>query len=227
MTPRGHTICCKRSVFPGPRRQFCPLSAVFVLQTLETFRRGFDSFPTIKQAAAAAQPCASAPGVNSPPPPPSASMLKVGKTTVTRAYVVRQGSACARRAVPKERMSSETCPYRTLITSVATGHYNTMCRQISASSGGPHCPSGPSGAVEYKLFPTLRVILNNCTCFPFWGSLWGRPGFGFWKGYRLPIPRDKSVINNIFGELKLGMSWRNYHKHNQAHLSLYKQTTIA
>ena len=82
------------------------------------------------------------------PPPPCASTLKVSKTTVTRAHVLRQGRACARRAVPKERMSPETCPYLTLSTIVATGHYNTMCRQISASSGGPHCPSGPSGAVE-------------------------------------------------------------------------------
>ena len=38
--------------------------------------------------------------------------------------------ACARRAVPKERMSPETCPYLTLSTIVATGHYNTGCRQI-------------------------------------------------------------------------------------------------
>ena len=81
----------------------------------------------------------------STPPPPCASTLKVSKTTVTRAHVLRQGSACARRAVPKERMSPETCPYLTLSTIVATGHYNTMCRQISASSGGP---SGPLGAVE-------------------------------------------------------------------------------
>ena len=83
-----------------------------------------------------------------PPPPLAQASLKVSKTTVTRAHVLRQGRACARRAVPKERMSPETCPYLTLSTIVATGHYNTMCRQISASSGGPHCPSGPSGAVE-------------------------------------------------------------------------------
>ena len=102
-----------------------------------------------------------------------------------------------------------------------------MCRQVSASSGGPHCPSGPSGAVEEKPFPTLGVILNSCTCFPLWGSLWGRLGFGFWNGFGLPIPWDKTVINNIFGEVKLGMSRRNYHKHDQAHLSIYKQITIA
>jgi hypothetical protein len=81
-------------------------------------------------------------------PPPCASTLKVINTAVTRAPMLRQARACARRAVPKERMSPETCPYLTLSTIVATGHYNTMCRQISASSGGPHCPSGPSGAVE-------------------------------------------------------------------------------
>ena len=73
------------------------------------------------------------------PPPLCGSTLKVSKTTVTQARVLRQGSACARRAVPKERMSPETCPYLTLSTIVAIGHYNTMCRQISASSGGPHC----------------------------------------------------------------------------------------
>ena len=81
-------------------------------------------------------------------PPPCASTLKVIKTTVTRAPLLRQACACARRAVPKEHMSPETCPYLTLSTIVATGHYDTMCRQISASSGGLHCPSGPSGAVE-------------------------------------------------------------------------------
>ena len=38
------------------------------------------------------------------------------------APVLRQGGACVRRAVPKERMSPETCPYLTLSTNVATGH---------------------------------------------------------------------------------------------------------
>ena len=37
MTPRGHTICCIGSVFLGPGLQFCPLSAVFVLQTRWTW----------------------------------------------------------------------------------------------------------------------------------------------------------------------------------------------
>ena len=40
-----------------------------------------------------------------PPPPPCASTLKVGKTTITRAPVLRQARACARRAVPKKHVS--------------------------------------------------------------------------------------------------------------------------
>ena len=43
---------------------------------------------------------------------------------------------------------ANTCPYLTLTTTVATGHVNRMCRQISACSGGSHCPSGVLGAVE-------------------------------------------------------------------------------
>ena len=89
-------------------------------------------------------------------PPPCASTLKVSKTTVTRAHVLRQGSACARRAVPKERMSPGTCPY---------------------------------------LIHMLAL----------WGSLWGRLGFRFWNGFRLPIAWDKTVINNIFGKVKLAL----------------------
>ena len=38
-----------------------------------------------------------------------------------------------------------------------------------------------------------------------WGRLWSRLGFRFWNGFGLPIPRDKTVINNIFGEIKLAM----------------------
>jgi hypothetical protein len=38
-----------------------------------------------------------------------------------------------------------------------------------------------------------------------WGSLWGRLGFRFWNGFRLPIAWDKTVINNIFGKVKLAL----------------------
>jgi hypothetical protein len=36
-----------------------------------------------------------------------------------------------------------------------------------------------------------------------WGRLWNRLGFRFWNGFGLPIPSDKTVINNTFGEVKL------------------------
>ena len=83
-------------------------------------------------------------------PPPCPSTRKVTKTTVRWAHVLRQACACTRRVVPKERMSPKTCPYLTLTRIVATRSYNTMCGQISACSGQPHCPSGASGAVEKK-----------------------------------------------------------------------------
>ena len=38
-----------------------------------------------------------------------------------------------------------------------------------------------------------------------WGRLWSRFGFTFWNGFRLPIPWDKTVINNMFGEVKLAL----------------------
>ena len=34
-----------------------------------------------------------------------------------------------------------------------------------------------------------------------WGRLWSRLGCRFWNGFRL-LPWDKTVINNIFGEVK-------------------------
>ena len=73
------------------------------------------------------------------PPPPCPSTPQVRKTTVTRARVLRQARAPTRCAVPY-RLSPKTCPYLTLSTIVATGHCNTMCRQLSACSGGPHSP---------------------------------------------------------------------------------------
>ena len=65
MTPRGHTICCKEFVFLGPRRQFCPLSAVFVLQTLKTWFPRIEWFHHNQTGCSCRLACASAPGVNS------------------------------------------------------------------------------------------------------------------------------------------------------------------
>ena len=67
-----------------------------------------------------------------------------------------QAGASARRAAPKERMSPKTRPYLTLSTIVVTGHSTTMCSIVQQVYGGPHYPSGASGAVEEKPFPTLR-----------------------------------------------------------------------
>ena len=36
-----------------------------------------------------------------------------------------------------------------------------------------------------------------------WGRLRRRLGFRFWNGFGLPIPGDKTVINNIFGEVNV------------------------
>ena len=39
-----------------------------------------------------------------------------------------------------------------------------------------------------------------------WGRLWRRLGFRFWKGFRLSIYLgEKTVINNIFGKVKLAL----------------------
>ena len=51
----------------------------------------------------------------------------------------------------------------------------------------------------------LAPHLEQLHMFALWGRLWGRPGFRFWNGFRLPIPWDKTVINNIFGEVKLAL----------------------
>ena len=114
-------------------------------------------------------------------------MLKVKKTTVRRSDQVAvpgQDSACARCAVPKERMSPKTCPFLTLSTIFVTGHENTMCRQISPSSGGPHCPSGASDLCFAPHLKQLHMLA-------LWGGLWSRLGFRFGNGFGLPFPWDK------------------------------------
>ena len=65
-----------------------------------------------------------------PPPPPCASTLKVRRTTVRQAPVLRQAGACARRAVPKEGMSPKTCPYLTLSTIVPTRHIYSVVMEL-------------------------------------------------------------------------------------------------
>ena len=69
------------------------------------------------------------------PPPPVQAHQKSDGQTVRRAHVLRQARARTRRAVPKERMSPKTCSYLTQTTIVATGHYNTVCRQNSIAFG--------------------------------------------------------------------------------------------
>ena len=90
------------------------------------------------------------------PPPPRPSTPKVRKTTVRRAHVLRQACACARCAVPKEGMPTKTCPYLTPTTIVATGHYDTMCRQISAH-WGKWLFSWGSATHHQKLHATLPI----------------------------------------------------------------------
>ena len=51
----------------------------------------------------------------------------------------------------------------------------------------------------------LAPHLEQLHMLALWGSLWGRLGVRFWNGFRLPIPWDKTVINNIFGEGKLAL----------------------
>ena len=128
------------------------------------------------------------------PPPPCASTLKVSKTTVTRAHVLRQARACARRAVPKERMSPETCPYLTLST-IVQANFSEFWRSS--------LPIRAIRSCGIEALSHLAPHLEQLHMLALWGSLWGRLGFRFWNGFRLPIPWDKTVINNIFGEVKL------------------------
>ena len=82
------------------------------------------------------------------PPPPCASTRKFRKMTVTPGPGAWTRRCFQATSGAKERVSPKTCPYLTLSTIAVTGHYNTMCGIFSASSGGPHCLSGASGAVE-------------------------------------------------------------------------------
>ena len=75
----------------------------------------------------------------------------------------------------RDLMWPKTCPYFTLTTIVATGHYNTMCRQLAACSGVLAAHQG-----HHEL----------------------------WKvesGAVAPNPLDKTVTNNICGEVKLAL----------------------
>ena len=51
----------------------------------------------------------------------------------------------------------------------------------------------------------LAPHLEQLHMLALWGRLWSRLAFRFWNGVRLPIPWDKTVINNIFDEAKLAL----------------------
>ena len=122
-----------------------------------------------------------------PPPPPCAQApQKSGKQRSDGVPVLRQRRACARHTGAKECMWQKTSSYLTLTTVVTTGHHNTMCRQISACSGCPHCPSGASEALA-NLAPHLKQLGVL--------ALWGRLGCRFWNGLRLRIPWEETAIN--------------------------------
>ena len=106
------------------------------------------------------------------PPPPCASTLKVIKTTVTRAPVLRQARACARRAVPKERMSPETCPYLTLSTIVAT---RALQHNVQANFSEFWRSSLPIRAIRscgIEALSHLAPHLEQLHMLALWGSLW-------------------------------------------------------
>ena len=115
--------------------------------------------------------------------------------------MLRQARACTRRAVPKERMSPKTCPYLTLTTIVATGHYNTKFSMFWRSS----LPVRGISSCGIEALSNLVPHLEQLHMLAFWGRLWSRLGFRFWNGFRLPIPQDETVINNMFGEVKLAL----------------------
>ena len=54
----------------------------------------------------------------------------------------------------------------------------------------------------------LAPHLKQLHMLALWGRLWSRLGFRFSNGFRLPIPWDKTVINNIFGEVELATLWK-------------------
>ena len=56
-----------------------------------------------------------------------------------------------------------------------------------------------------QAFSNLVPHLEQLHMLALWGRLWSRLGFRFWNGFRLPIHLDKTVINNIFGEVKLAL----------------------
>ena len=51
----------------------------------------------------------------------------------------------------------------------------------------------------------LAPHLKQLHMLALWGRLWSRLGFRIWNGFGLPIPWDETVINNIFGDVKLAL----------------------
>ena len=86
-------------------------------------------------------------------------------------------------------MSLKTCPYLTLTTIVATGHYNTNFSMFWRSSlpirGIRSCGTEALSNLAPHLLPVRkeccpcakkRCRLNNCTCLPFGAGFGAMPG---------------------------------------------------
>ena len=149
-----------------------------------------------------------------PPPPPCASTLKVIKTTVTRAPVLRQDFTRGTK--------------RTYVTgNLPIPHPKHNCRNralqhtVQANFSEIWTSSLPIRAIRscgIEALSHLAPHLEQLHMLALWGSLWGRLGFRFWNGFRLPIPWDKTVINNIFGEVKLALKhMAKAHERNHPH----------
>ena len=99
----------------------------------------------------------------SPPPPPCTSMLKIRKTMVRRAPVLREACACAQRAVPKACMSPKTCPHLTLSTIVATGQiYSVVMELHQHNTYTLFAKNGSEYIYEYRIHQWLIMIIY-CT----------------------------------------------------------------
>ena len=125
-----------------------------------------------------------------------------------RVPVVGQGGACAQQAVPKKMKVAENLPIphpkhncgnRNLEHNVQANF-----RKFRRSS----LPIRGTRSCGIQALSNLAPHLKQLRMVPLWGRLWGRLGFSFWNVFGLPIPWDKIVINNIFGEIKLAMLWK-------------------
>ena len=83
-----------------------------------------------------------------PPPPFAQAPGKSGKRRSDWVPVLRQSAASARRAVPKRVYVTENLPIPHPKHNCRDRALEHNVQHFSASSGGPHCPSGASAAVE-------------------------------------------------------------------------------